>query len=289
MGGKFARGKAGTRLAKICIGACYYFLIVKPGDILARILGRPRHRLVVLCYHGVGSGDRSAFAWQMDALKRAARPTALSRLYTAPGNGNLVAVTFDDGFASIRQNALPELEARSIPATIFVPTGNLGNQPMWTMEKDEPYPGGKILDADELRILAGPIVGFGSHSVSHADLTIMTEEQILGELSRSKRELEGILGTPVDLFAVPYGRYCDRVSGLAKRAGYRKVFTMDPDTMRPDDPRILVGRIRVDPYDWKIEFWLKIRGAYKGVVPFYRLKRKMNTASKETPPQKTKK
>ena len=56
-------------------------------------------------------------------------------------------------------------------------------------------------------------------------------------------------------------------------AGYRKVFTMDPDTVRPDDPRILVGRIRVDPYDWKIEFWLKIRGAYKGVAPFYRLKR----------------
>jgi peptidoglycan/xylan/chitin deacetylase (PgdA/CDA1 family) len=273
MGRIFTDRKAGKRLAHLFVGAVYYFLFAKPRDLLLLIAGRPRRRLVVLCYHGVRPEDRSAFAWQMDALLRTARPASLQRWVSTPEIGNLVAVTFDDGFANVRQNALPELERRGIPATIFVPTGNLGGHPTWSMEKKEQFHEERILEAKDLRTLAGPNLDFGSHSVSHADLTKITEEEILRELSRSKEDLEEILGAPVDLFAFPYGAYSDRAAELARMAGYRMACTLHPKTVRFNDYRFLVGRFRVDPCDWKIEFWLKIRGAYEGVAPFQRLKR----------------
>jgi peptidoglycan/xylan/chitin deacetylase (PgdA/CDA1 family) len=263
----------GKRLARVCIGAFYHFLIAKPRDAVAKIFGRPRQRMVVLCYHGVRPEDRSAFAWQMDTIRKAATPVALDGSGHPPSDKHLVAVTFDDGFASIRQNALPELEKRGIPATIFLPTGNLGNRPMWPMEKTEPCAGERILDAGELPPLAGPLVKFGSHSASHGNLTEMTEEEIARELRRSKEDLESILGTPVDLFAFPYGKYSPRAAELARMAGYRNAYTMEPLTVQPTDSRFLVGRCRVDPSDWKAEFWLKMRGGYEGVVPFHRLKR----------------
>jgi peptidoglycan/xylan/chitin deacetylase (PgdA/CDA1 family) len=101
----------------------------------------------------------------------------------------------------------------------------------------------------------------------------MTEEEIARELRRSKEDLESILGTPVDLFAFPYGKYSPRAAELARMAGYRNAYTMEPLTVQPTDSRFLVGRCRVDPSDWKAEFWLKMRGGYEGVVPFHRLKR----------------
>jgi len=269
----FSEMKTGKRIANLCISALYYFLYAKPRDILAKIMGIYGRRLVVLCYHGVQSEERSAFAWQMDELLRAAKPVSLHGWDAVSGSGNLVSVTFDDGFSNVRQNALPELEKRSIPATIFVPTGNLGDRPTWSMDGKDPSRDVRILEAEDLHALAGPILTIGSHSVSHADLTKMAEEELLRELSRSKEDLEGMLGTPVELFAFPYGHYSDRAAEFARKAGYHMACTLEPKTVRFDDSRFLVGRFRVDPCDWKIEFWLKVRGAYEGIAPFQHLKR----------------
>jgi peptidoglycan/xylan/chitin deacetylase (PgdA/CDA1 family) len=269
------------RLVKTGIGAAYYCLCVQPRIFLCAILRRPFRRLVILCYHNVRTEERHAFAWQMDELLRAGTPVDLDGARAdSPGN-LLVAVTFDDGYAEIRRNALPELEERGIPSTIFVPSGNLGGRPMWIGGTGCGSGEDRIFTSEELRYLAHPLVRIGSHSVSHADLTKLGTEEAFRELCRSKEDLEGILGTTVDLVAYPYGTNTEHLAELSRSAGYRFGMTNEPEVMSPGRSGFLLGRIRVDPSDWKIEFRLKVRGAYEVFVPFQRWKKR--TGRKATP------
>lgn len=261
------------RLSKIGIAAAYYFLCLKPRLFLERILGGRSRRLVILCYHGVRPEERRAFAWQMDTLLSAGSPVFPDEEPPDSTRDLLVAVTFDDGFENIRRNALPELEERGIPSMVFVPSGSLGGEPMWPMERESCGRTERILTSGELRDIARPLVRIGSHTVSHADLTGLEAEEAMRELCRSREELEGILGAPVELAAFPYGTHTELVAELARSAGYRRALTMEPVAMRPGSHDFLLGRFRVDPSDWKIEFWLKVRGAYEGCGPFQRWKK----------------
>ncbi len=119
------------RLIKLAIS-----LAVRCGDTLAaflsRVIVRELHPTgVVLYYHGIEPSQRARFAGQMDEVIRLTRPVPAGIASLPEGATHCCAVTFDDGFVSVLENALPELEARHIPSTIFVPTGNLGEPPAW--------------------------------------------------------------------------------------------------------------------------------------------------------------
>ena len=46
-----------------------------------------------------------------------------------------------------------------------------------------------------------------SHGVSHGEFVLLNKEQALQDLQDSRRELEQIIGKPVEMFAYPYGSY----------------------------------------------------------------------------------
>jgi peptidoglycan/xylan/chitin deacetylase (PgdA/CDA1 family) len=261
------------RLVKIGIAAVYYSLWMKPRFLLGNFLGRRFRRLVILCYHGVRPEERPAFSWQMDALLRAGSPVFPDEVPPDGGKDLLVAVTFDDGFENILRDALPVLREKRIPAMIFVPSGCLGGEPMWPVGKGTRSRGVRVLEREELREIARPFVKIGSHTVSHADLTELGTEEAFHELRRSREDLEAIVGTPVELVAFPYGKCTEQVAEQARRAGYRHGLTMEPEATRPGRDGFLLGRFRIDPSDWKIESWLKVRGAYEGSAPFQRWKK----------------
>src|SRR5688572_33493401 len=86
---------------------------------------------VVLYYHAIRPLERAGFAWQMDELLKRAHLFTAGSPETMAQEGRNVAVTFDDGFRSVLENAVPELAKRSIPFTMFVPSGCLGRRPCW--------------------------------------------------------------------------------------------------------------------------------------------------------------
>ncbi len=260
---------------KVLISACYYGLILVPRRFLAEVLGRRRGRTIVLVYHGVRNEERDSFAKQMGVLARAGTPSALLTRWPEGSGHARVCVTFDDGFANLMRNALPILAERRIPATVFVCSGNLGDLPRWAMATDCPDRDQRLMTAAQVGSLDGSRVAVGSHTVSHADLATLADEDAMKELSESRTALEKIVERPVDLLAYPYGRYTRGTAELARRAGYRRACTIDPCTSRCGDESFQMGRFSADPSDWSIEFWLKVRGAYGWLPVVQRLKRRL--------------
>src|SRR5262245_45103101 len=119
-----------------------------------RLVGRtPPATCVVLYYHAVRAEHRRRFAAQMDCLLRHSSPIpAGHQAPLAPGR-HYTAVTFDDGFRSVVENALPELECRRIPATIFVPSGSLGRNPSWIPDRNSAAGSETVLSAEQLKTL----------------------------------------------------------------------------------------------------------------------------------------
>ena len=101
-------------------------------------------RRTVLAYHAVGdcslADDRNslfvsptAFAAQMADLATTRRVVPLADALDAPlpPGKPVVAITFDDGYRSVREHALPILEQHGFPATMFVPTAYVGDENRW--------------------------------------------------------------------------------------------------------------------------------------------------------------
>ncbi len=214
---------------------------------------------VVLYYHTVRPFQRRRFARQMDILLRHAEPVSAEQLEKTERGTRRAAVTFDDGFRSFFENALPELTRRNIEATIFIPTGYLGRGPGW-LNDDDPRTHETVMDANTLQSLSES-VSVGSHGVTHTRFTLLEEAEARQEMRWSKDCLEKILGKRVATFSFPHGVFKESHVNLAREAGYERVFSIAP--VPACSGEYVTGRVSVDPGDWHVEFRLKLLGAYR--------------------------
>lgn len=251
------------RLVKLGVSACV-FAWDKIAGAGRRLTGkRPKAKAVVLYYHGVLLSERAGFERQMKLLRENAEVFDCARV-ELNGDRPWAAVTFDDGFISVVENALPALRENNIPTTIFVPSGYLGTAPGWVKRPELLQRKEVIVTPEELKTLANdPLVRIGSHTVTHPKLAAIGKEKVARELEDSKRTLEMIIGRPVDLFSFPHGSFNSDVLLLARNAGYKRVFGVKPALAFEDPAEFLTGRVAVDPSDWTLEFLLKVNGAYR--------------------------
>jgi peptidoglycan/xylan/chitin deacetylase (PgdA/CDA1 family) len=170
---------------------------------------------LVLTYHAIEAGppplciEPALFRRQLEEIAAStARVVPLRELVNAAeaGSGDdLIAITFDDGFASVVESALPALAEHGLPATIFCVAGHLGGRNDWPTEPARsprlPLASGEAL-ADARR--SGP-VEIGSHGMSHEPLAALGEQELDRELLGSKAALEDATGLAVDWLAYPYG------------------------------------------------------------------------------------
>jgi peptidoglycan/xylan/chitin deacetylase (PgdA/CDA1 family) len=219
-------------------------------------------RLVVIFYHSVPPAVRGRFAQQMKAISRAGK--VLPAHYVGPlePGRRHVAITFDDAFESVADNAVPELVKHSFPATIFVPSGVMGRSPDWDMELNHAERTEVVMTAQKLQTLPADLITLGSHSITHPRLPELSDADLKDELFNSRRQLEATLDRPVQFLAFPYGAHDERVVKECRAAGYERVFSLAPRLAAVDGRDFVRGRIRVDPPDTALEFFLKIRGAY---------------------------
>jgi peptidoglycan/xylan/chitin deacetylase (PgdA/CDA1 family) len=191
--------------------------------------------VLVICYHAVSARWRSPLAVSPDALRRQLErvldlgyeATTFTRAVLDPPAARTVAVTFDDGFRSVRDLALPVLESLGVPATMFVPTAFVGrSEPLaWPGLAQATRDG----DPGELRGLAWDDVAdlaargweIGSHTRTHPRLPDLDDRALTAELRASRHECATALGRRCDAVAYPYGALDARVVAAAAAAGYR--------------------------------------------------------------------
>jgi peptidoglycan/xylan/chitin deacetylase (PgdA/CDA1 family) len=183
---------------------------------------------LALAYHGVADvslrrdPDRlfvrpEDLRRQIDRLREwGYRLVTFGRLAAEQDRAGLASLTFDDGFVDNLETLVPLLAELDVPATTFVVSGWLG----------EPHPAARwtrIVNADELRELRAAGIEIGGHSATHADLSTLSYDAALDELSRGKRELEEVLGEPVGVAAYPYGRANEETVRAGRDSGFRAV------------------------------------------------------------------
>lgn len=275
------RGIVGTtktitvRLIKLA-GSLLVRLLDLLTGLIRRGLGmRAAGACVVLYYHVVTQEQRKLFAEQLDWLGKRCKLIAIDKLAELEPGIHHAVITFDDGFKSVIQNALPELEARDIPVTIFVPSGWLGQSPRWPGVVEALKAHEMVLDERQLKEMKQrPLISIGSHCISHPFLLDLDERQARNEILGSRLQLEKILKEEIQVLSFPFGAFSETHVKWARESGYRFVFTTSPELITEDDPgKYVVGRVAADPSDWPLEFRLKALGAYRWLPLAFSLKR----------------
>jgi peptidoglycan/xylan/chitin deacetylase (PgdA/CDA1 family) len=136
-----------------------------------------------------------------------------------PGEApNGVVVTFDDGDKSVYQYAFPVLRKYGVRAVVFLVVDYIGQTDAWDMTLS-----GKRsmhLSWDQIHEMQDWGIWFGSHTLTHRNLTILRSDEIIHELTESKRILEQKLGG-ISCISYPFNRTNREVILHTQRAGYR--------------------------------------------------------------------
>ena len=228
---------------------------------------RKRTRRSIIYYHGIQKKDVRRFEKQMAYLAKNYRVVGASEIGEANADMRFaVAITFDDSFTSVLENAVPILKKHGLPAGISVPLGNLGQPPHWEIPENCSEKNEIVISSDQLSKLDKAGFTILSHSVSHPNLTLVDNDRLQSELQWSKNTLEEILGHEIVGISYPHGAFDDRVCQFAKKAGYKLGFTIEPTMLNSSTDSLKIGRFAVSPRDSLLKFRLKVNGAYQATT-----------------------
>ena len=124
-----------------------------------------------------------------------------------------IVCTFDDGYVGLLLNAMPIMQQYGFTATVFVCTDYIGQPNDWNYKDKKKR---LHMSFEELTELQKHGWEIGSHGVTHRSLLRLNDEEIIYELSESKRILEGKYG-PIISYAYPYGDYSNYIMELVNR------------------------------------------------------------------------
>lgn len=268
------KGKA-LRFIKLSI-SLLYFLWKEAGSFIYSLMGRkPAATCVAVHYHTVSPENRKRFARQMDLVLLHAKPIPADHDQPLRPGQHYVVVTFDDGFMCVVENAIPELVQRKIPMAFFVSPGLLGTSPHWPGYGPEIGGDEIIATAECLRQLPSDLITIGSHSMTHAYLPSLPDEEAKFQIAASRTELKKLLNRDIKLFSFPYGSLNRQLVEMCREAGYERVFSVLPRPALTNPDEFVTGRNAVEPTDWELEFRLKILGAYQWLPKVIAYKRKL--------------
>ena len=213
--------------------------------------GKPGTATVpVLMYHVINPPPAGApfpglyvpsdeFAAQMEALKAAGwhavtmdQVEAYWKRGVPLGPGKPIVLTFDNGYASQYENALPVLKR----------LGWVGNENI-QLTGLPPSQGG-LTDA-QVRGLISAGWELDTQGISHADLIALDASQLQYQVATARHMLQKRYGVPVNWFCYPSGHYNATVIAAVKAAGFVGATTVIPGWATPSEDPYRLPRLRV--------------------------------------------
>jgi peptidoglycan/xylan/chitin deacetylase (PgdA/CDA1 family) len=231
----------------------------------------------VLMYHGIGSRPPAADPYNLFVppaalraqlrwlLGRGWRPLRLADYLGEPRRaGRRFLVTFDDGYHSVYELALPVLIELGVPATVFLCAGLLGGVSGWMPD----LPAEPLVTRQQALALRSAGLDIGLHGMDHTVLAGAPDAELRRQTVDAAELLRAQLGERPAAFAYPAGLHDGRARAAVAAAGMRVAFA----THRGAGP-FAVPRVDVNATDTGRTFSLKTRRGYRqlrrlaGAVP----------------------
>lgn len=225
---------------------------------IKRILGKcwqsdrsPAGRRIILLYHAVGNGPWAiptrVFRAQMAWLRERYDVVSLDGMLRGAASGSrLACITFDDGYASVHDAALPVLAEIGVTATVYVNSGWIGEARLASRATAGHYLDEEFLATADVQRLVAAGWTIGSHGVDHFDLTVCSPSEVRRQLRDSKRDIERRIGSQCQHFAYTWGRNTPGLRAAVADAGYRYAAGARHGPVREGVDPFVLPRINVE-------------------------------------------
>jgi peptidoglycan/xylan/chitin deacetylase (PgdA/CDA1 family) len=198
--------------------------------VVAMLRHAARTRPAILGYHGIGVCSRAddpsllqisptLFEAQLRLMLTAGFhfvtvAELAAKLAAGASADGFAALSFDDGMRNNLTAAAPILARWGIPATIYIAVGFIGGHSPWIFGRE-----GTMLNDQEIRRLHAQGWEVGAHTITHPDMSKLSYEQCLTEITQSRQVLEELTEAPVRTFAYPFGSYGPDAVAASRDAG----------------------------------------------------------------------
>ncbi|MFA6963608.1 MAG: polysaccharide deacetylase family protein [Patescibacteria group bacterium] len=182
------------------------------------------------------------FATQLELIKsKGYTTTTFEEIASGQAPSKPIILTFDDGYSNFFESAYPALKLEQMKAVAFVITGETSSD---------------YMTETQIREINTNGIEVGSHTISHPDLTKISQEKVSLELKDSKIALEKILGHNIVSLCYPAGKENSEVVSTAREAGYFYAVTTKYGIGDLKSDNLLLSRYRVNA-DTNIAGFLK--------------------------------
>lgn len=218
---------------------------------LASVVPAPAARRVILLYHALGDTPPAVvvarFRTQLQWLHDHARLRSVAQLLTGDATAPLeVALSFDDGYASLHDDVAPLLQEFGTAGIVYLNSGLIGDSKR--LHSDAVlghYPSQQFLLWQEVEALVRAGWNIGSHGVEHIDLTATAPADTMQQLVQSKQQIERRLQQPCEHFAYTWGRFNTGLQQQVRSAGYASAASALHGPLHAGSDRYALPRIDV--------------------------------------------
>lgn len=151
-----------------------------------------------------------------------------------------IVITFDDGYEDAFTQAFPVLKSYGLTGTFFIIRDFVGNNGYLTLS--------------QIKTMGKEGMEIGSHTLDHLDLSTITDQRQLTQISGSKMGAE--------VFCYPFGKMGQNTEKYVREAGYVAAVTTREGIARQNSDIFALPRVRVKNGDLGI-FLYQISHAYE--------------------------
>jgi peptidoglycan/xylan/chitin deacetylase (PgdA/CDA1 family) len=169
-----------------------------------------------------------------------------------------VVLTFDDGYEDNYFYAFPLLKKYGFSAVIFLVADTTRRTNFW----DANEPQVPLMSNEQIHEMSASGIEFGSHTVTHPNLSHCSPDQARKELVESKQMIEQLTGNEIISLAYPYGAVNETIKSLAAETGYIFGIATNSGPLNFYEDFLEIRRTQIFPWTDKFGFWKKTQQWY---------------------------
>lgn len=124
-----------------------------------------------------------------------------------------IAITFDGGYRSVLDHAIPLLDEHKIPFTLFISTNSI--------KAENRY----ISTGDLKRLRKNKLVTLGLHPADYIRLARLDDNEIRRQINNAKTDFRKTMGKEAAFFAYPFGEYSTSYRNIVENSGFKAAFS----------------------------------------------------------------